>query len=212
MSSSPSYMTFSTLLKLGGPVSSSEQGASQCMFIHSFAAYCTVPGMGEKEEFLTMCWGGRHAEGQERASLGFQRTQSPRHRPAAPKGFTCSWRQGSEKEFRNMSLHFGLFRLPGPCSTPWVGELQPSGFPDLADAFHITISVEKIENHPNSLLNKFLIFPLYSPWKSLSLPLLKYQHTNHKCTRLNFYQVNTHTTSTQLKEEITSPLASPLQW
>lgn len=109
-----------------------------------------------------------------------------------------------------MSLHFGLFRLPGPCSTPWVGELQPSGFPDLADAFHITISVEKIRNHPNSLLNKFLIFPLYSPWKSLSLPLLKYQHTNHKCTRLNFYQVNTHTSSTQLKKEkITSPLASP---
>lgn len=72
MSSSPSCMTLSTLLKLSGPVSSSEQGANRDMFIHSFAAYCTVAGMGEKEEFLIMCRGGRHAEGQERASLGFQ--------------------------------------------------------------------------------------------------------------------------------------------
>lgn len=68
------------------------QGANRDMFVHSFAAYCTVAGMGEKEEFLIMCRGGRHTEGQERASLGFQGTQSPRHRPAAPEGSTCSWR------------------------------------------------------------------------------------------------------------------------
>ena len=92
MSSSPSCMTLTTLLKLSGPVSSSEQGASRNTFVHSFAAYCTVAGMGEEEEFLIMCRGGRHAEGQERASLGFQGPQSPRHRPAAPEGSTCSWR------------------------------------------------------------------------------------------------------------------------
>ena len=50
MSSSPSCMTLTTLLKLSGPVSSSEQGASRNTFVHSFAAYCTVAGMGEEEE------------------------------------------------------------------------------------------------------------------------------------------------------------------
>ena len=108
MSSSPSCMTLTTLLKLSGPVSSSEQGASRNTFVHSFAAYCTVAGMGEEEEFLIMCRGGRHAEGQERASLGFQGTQSPRHRPAAPEGSTCSWRWGDPVKRNSGMCHTTL--------------------------------------------------------------------------------------------------------
>ena len=98
----------------------------------------------------------RAGEGQ----LGIPGNTEPKAQACCPWGLYLQLevRWPSEKEYRNVSHNFGLFRLPGPCSTPWVGELQPSGFPDLADAFNITISVEKIRNHPTPFWRNFWFF------------------------------------------------------
>lgn len=101
----------------------------QPMHVHSFICWVLHCRRNGREGGIFNNVPGRKTRWMAGESqLGTPENAEPKAQACCPQGLYLKpeARWPSEKGFRNKSLHFGLFRLPGPCSTPWVGELRPS--------------------------------------------------------------------------------------